>query len=142
MSRSALVLILLLVAASGYAWYQKMALGSRFAARETELLDTQAQLEARVGDLEEQGDSLRAEIEVLGRRLAATQLTVSSLPKKVGLAQRLRTSYPDLARTAWGVIEVYDDQDQRYVEYMAVPLWMSETFILDHRNASQCRATG
>ncbi len=85
---------------------------------------------------------MRAKIEVLERRLAATRLTVSSMPKKPGLAQRLRTSYPDLARTAWGVIEVFDDQAQRYVEYMAVPLWMSETFILDHRNASQCRVTG
>lgn len=142
MSRSALVLILLLLAASGYAWYQKMALASQFADRETELLDTQAQLEEQVGDLEERGDSLRAEIEILERRLAATRLTVKSLPKKVGLAQRLRTSYPELAQTAWGVIEVYDDQAQRYVEYLAVPLWMSETFILDHRNASHCRATG
>lgn len=142
MARLAPVLILLLLAASGYTWYQKSALASRFAAREAELQDTQSQLEAQVGDLEQQGDSMRAEIEVLERRLAATRLTVSSMPKKVGLAQRLLTSYPELAQTKWGVIEVYDDRERRYVEYMAVPLWMSETFILDHRNASQCRGTG
>ncbi len=118
MARLAPVLILLQQAASGYTGYQKSALASRFADREAELLDAQAQLEAQVGDLEGQGDSLRAEIEVLERRLAATRLTVSGMPKKTGLAQWLRTSYPELAQTAWGVIEVYDDQDRRYVEYM------------------------
>ncbi len=141
MSRLALVLILLLLAASGYTWYQKSTLASQFSAREAELLDTQTQLETQVSDLEARGDSMRAEIETLDRRLAATRLTVSTLPKKPGLAQRLRTSYPELAQTAWGVIEVYDDGARGYVEYLAVPLWMSETFILDHRNASQCRAT-
>ncbi len=141
MNKLASVLILLLLGASGYTWYQKSALASRFAAREAELLETQSQLETQVSDLEAQGDSLRAQIETLDRRLAATRLTVSTLPKKPGLAQRLRTSYAELAQTQWGVIEVYDDQARGYVEYMAVPLWMSETFILDHRNARQCVAT-
>ncbi len=140
MNKLAPVLIVLLLAASGYTWYQKSALASRFADRETELLEAQSQLKAQVAGLEAQGDSMRTEIETLDRRLAATRLTVSGMPKKTGLAQRLRTSYPELAQTQWGVIEVYDEGARGYVEYFAVPLWMSETFILDHRNASQCRA--
>jgi len=141
MSRLALLVIVLLLASNGYTWYQKSSVASGFAAREAELLDAQAQLEAQVSGLEQRGDSLIAVIDALERRLAATRLTAGNLPRKQGLSQRLRASYPELAQADWGVIEVYDEREREYVEYMVVPLWMSETFILDHRNASQCLAT-
>ncbi len=34
--------------------------------------------------------------------------------------QRLPTSYPELAQTPWGVIEVYDDGAGNHVECLAV----------------------
>lgn len=141
MNRLALFVIVLLVGLTGFAWYQKWAAGASFETREAELMSTRDQLESRVGELEEQGDSLRAEIEIRDRRLEQTRLSTNRLSRKSGLDQRLRTSYSEFARIDWGVIDVYDDQSGRYVEYMAVPLWMSETFILDHQNASQCQGS-
>ncbi len=139
MNRFLLFVIVLLIGANGYTYYQKWRFASAFDQREELLLDAQRRLEAKAYILEVRGDSLRAEIELLSQRLAGTRLTVESLRKKTGLDQRLQRDYPELGETAWGVVEVYDDESRRYLEYMAVPLWMSETFIVDHQNARLCR---
>ncbi len=128
--------VVLLLGANGYTWYQKSIEQADFEKRETELATARSQLEAKVHNLEAQGDSMRGEIEVLSGSLADTRLSVGKLRKKTGLGQRLQQSYPELAQTDWGVVEVYDDESRRYLEYMVVPLWMSETFIVDHQNAS------
>ena len=52
-------------------------------------------------------------------------------------SRRFQRSYPQLAQTDWGIVDVYDDKSKRWSEYLVVPLWMSETFILDHQNASR-----
>lgn len=141
MNRLALFIIVLLVGLTGYAWYSKSAAGAGFEEREAELMDAQHQLEARVSELEQQADSLLAEIEVRDRRLEQTRLSTGKLSRKSGLDQRLVSAYSEFSRIDWGVIDVYDDRQEQYVEYMAVPLWMSETFILDHQNATQCQGS-
>lgn len=138
MSRLAIVVIVLLLAITGYAWYQKSLVASGFEDRESELLEAQRQLQDSIALLEAEHDSLRAEMETMEARLAQTRLSVEKLTRKPGLEGTLRRTYPELARTDWGVIEVYDERERGYVEYMAVPLWMSETFILDHQNAGRC----
>ena len=137
MSRSLLVvLVVLLLGSNAYAWYQLLDRRAALEEREAELDETRAALQTQVGDLEEQADTMRAEIEVLNRRLADTRLAVGKLRTKSGLQQRFRQSYPQLARTDWGVVDVYDEKSKQYVEYMVVPVWMSETFIIDHENAA------
>lgn len=136
MSRLLFFIVVLLVGTNVYAWYQQSLDRADFEQREAEWLETQGGLEAQMQDMEARADSLRGEIEVLSRRLADTRLSVGKLRKKTGLGQRLQQSYPELAQTDWGVVEVYDDASRKYVEYMVVPLWMSETFIVDHQNAS------
>lgn len=140
MNRLAIGLIVLLLGAVGFAWYQKTA---QFHEREAALVEARSELEEKVRVLEEERDTMRAEIETLSQRLEGSRLSVGELPRKTGLEQRLRKSYSQLADADWGVIEVFDEKSERYVEYMVVPLWMSETFIIDHQNArlySQCLA--
>ncbi len=139
MNRFLLFVIVLLIGGNGYTYFQKWRYAAAFDERESLLLDAQRRLEAKAYILEVRGDSLRSEMELLSERLAGTRLTVASLRKKTGLDQRLRRDYPELGETAWGIVEVYDDESRRYLEYMAVPLWMSETFIVDHQNARLCR---
>lgn len=142
MNRLVIVFIVLLLAGIGYVWYQKEAAAAEFEKQHTELERTHKSLEAEARRLEVQNDSMRAELKVLSERLADTRLAVDELRRKPGLEQRLQRSYPQLAETRWGVVDVYDPADKRYVEYMLVPLWMSETFIIDHQNAEfgqRCR---
>ncbi len=135
MGRLGVFIVILLLGANGYTWYEKSGLRAEFEKRETELKVTQTKLEAKARTLEEQGDSQRAEIKLLERRLSDTGLSVGKLRRKPGLEQRFHRSYPQLAQTDWGVVEVRDPKAKRYVEYIVVPLWMSETFIIDHVNA-------
>ncbi len=140
MSRSFLsFIVVLLLGTNAYTWYARGTERSEFEARESELLETRTRLETRVRELEVLEDTLRAEIETLNRRLADARLVAGEFRRQPGLEQRLKRSYPELARTDWGVVEVYDEGERGYVDYMVVPLWMSESFILDHTNA---RATG
>lgn len=137
MSRSLLLLlVLVLLGSNAYAWYQLHGRRAVFEKREAELQETRKLLETQVSDLEEQADTMRAEIEVLNRRLADTRLAVGKLRTKTGLEQRFRQSYPQLAESDWGVVDVFDEKSRQYVEYMVVPVWMSETFIIDHENAA------
>lgn len=142
MNRLPAIIIVLLLAAVGYVWYQKEAAAAEFEKEQTELDAARKSLESTARRLEAQNDSMRAEMKVLKERLADTRLAVNELRRNPGLEQRLQRSYPQLAETEWGVTDVWDPADKRYVEYMLVPLWMSETFIIDHQNAEfgqRCR---
>ena len=79
MNRFLLFVIVLLIGANGYTYYQKWRFASAFDQREELLLDAQRRLEAKAYILEVRGDSLRAEFELLSQRLAGTRLTVESL---------------------------------------------------------------
>jgi chromosome segregation ATPase len=121
--------------ATGYTFYKKWAEAAEFEAREAELMKTQGELESRLSSFKAQVDSQRAEFQVLNQRLADTRLSAGNLRRQTGLEQRFQRSYPELARTDWGIVDVYDEKSRRWSEYLVVPLWMSETFILDHQNA-------
>ena len=55
----------------------------------------------------------------------------------VGLLQdRLRTAFPELGQTAWGLTTVRSgDGDTFGLEYLLVPTWFAETFAMDRQNA-------
>lgn len=141
MGRLSVFLVILLLGANGYTWYEKTAERAEFEKRETELKVAQTKLEGKARALEEQSDALRGEIKLLNRRLSDTRLSVGKLRRKTGLEQRFHSSYPQLAQTDWGLVDVYNPKAKRWAEYLVVPLWMSETFIIDHVNAglyTQC----
>ena len=92
-------------------------------------------LSARVEDLTSQTDRLRREVEVLEEERAENQLTVRNIRKKEDLQNRLAETFPEMAESDWGVTEVYNEEFDVGVEYLLVPLWFSETFIIDHQNS-------
>lgn len=90
--------------------------------------------------LEGEANRLRTRVDELEAGRAAAQLTVRGLRRRADLEARLRSTFPEMASSDWGVTEVFNEAEQVGVEYLLVPLWFSETFVIDHQNAVAWRA--
>ncbi|HLB38086.1 MAG TPA: hypothetical protein VJL31_16055 [Gemmatimonadales bacterium] len=83
---------------------------------------------------------LRDSVIVLERRRAAAQLSVRQLRTVGALQHQLRTAFPELGASGWGVTTVrFEDGDTLGIEYLMVPAWFAETFVIDHANAESWR---
>jgi hypothetical protein len=60
---------------------------------------------------------------------------VRQLHKRADLQERLQQTFPEMALSNWGVTQVHYEKEDMDIEYLLVPLWFSETFIIDHQNA-------
>ncbi|MBI2073734.1 MAG: hypothetical protein HYT81_12025 [Gemmatimonadetes bacterium] len=84
---------------------------------------------------------LRDSAIALERRRAAAQLTVRQLRTVGALQDQLRAAFPELGASAWGLTTLpFDDGDTLGLEYLLVPAWFAETFVIDHANAASWRA--
>jgi hypothetical protein len=84
---------------------------------------------------------LRDSVTALERRRAAQQLTVRRIRTVGALQDRLRAAFPELGDAGWGLTTVpLDDGDTLGLEYLLVPAWFAETFVIDHANAESWRA--
>ncbi len=88
--------------------------------------------------LQTQAQTLRAQVDLLEEARQRMQLSVRNIRKKEDLQARLRETFPEMAYSQWGVTEVFDDTGVG-IEYLLVPLWFSETFIIDHQDALNYR---
>jgi hypothetical protein len=80
-------------------------------------------------------------VAALERRRAAGQLSVRRLRTVGALQHRLRAAFPELGDSAWGLTTVaLDPRDTIGIEYLLVPAWFAETFVIDHANAESWRA--
>ncbi len=95
----------------------------------------QTLLSTQVKQLERETNRLRNEVQELEEQRKEDQLTVRSIRKKEALQERLIKTFPEMAQSDWGVTDVYNEENDISVEYLLVPLWFSETFIIDHQNA-------
>lgn len=95
----------------------------------------QSVLSSQVKQLQTETDRLRSEVHELEEERKENQLTVRSIRKKEDLQNRLEKTFPEMAQSDWGVTEVYNEENDITVEYLMVPLWFSETFIIDHQNS-------
>jgi hypothetical protein len=95
-------------------------------------------LQSQVIDLKSEADILKEQVVLLEERRKSEQLSVRNIRKKEDLQDTLRKVFPEMAASQWGVREVFTD-DGLGIEYLLVPLWFSEKFIIDHRNAESYR---
>jgi hypothetical protein len=98
-----------------------------------ELSAVRATMGAEVERLE--GVVLRLESERQGQ-----QLSVRMISSKPDLQARLRRTFPEMSDSEWAVTDVYDEENDVGIEYLRVPLWFAETFIVDHQNAESYKA--
>jgi len=99
----------------------------------------QSILTTQVRTLLSDAEVLRRQVADLERERQQQQLSVRKLNKKEDLQARLRQTYPEMAQSAWGVTEVFNEKENVSVEYLLIPLWFSETFIIEHQNAQSYR---
>jgi hypothetical protein len=85
--------------------------------------------------METEADRLRQRITDLESERVENQLTVRRLRRKEDLEARIRTTFPEMAESDWGVTEVFNEENGVGLEYLLVPLWFSETFLIDHQNS-------
>jgi hypothetical protein len=84
--------------------------------------------------MEAEANQLRDRIVSLEAARVQDQLTVRSLRRTEDLQARLQTTFPEMAASRWGITEVFDEEGLG-IEYLAVPLWFAETFLIDHQNS-------
>ena len=83
---------------------------------------------------------LRDSVTALERRRAAEQLTVRRLHSVGALQTRLRAAFPELGPSGWGLTALpFEGGDTLGIEYLVVPAWFAETFVIDHANAESWR---
>ena len=95
----------------------------------------QRELSFQRAGMEAEADRLRDRITQLEAGRVADQLTVRQLRRKEDLQARLERTFPEMAASDWGVTEVFNEENDVGVEYLLVPLWFSETFLIDHQNS-------
>ena len=83
---------------------------------------------------------LRESVTAIERRRSAHQLDVRRLRTVGELQDRLRAAFPELGPARWGVSTLpFEGGDSLGLEYLLVPAWFAETFIIDHANAASWR---
>jgi hypothetical protein len=92
-------------------------------------------LTAQVEVYKDQAQILRHQVDILETEREENQLSVRRLRKKEDLQEQLKVTFPEMASSDWGITEVYNEANNIGIEYLLIPLWFSETFIIDHQNA-------
>lgn len=96
----------------------------------------QKMLQQQISVLQSEREALRGQVEAIEEQRAQGQLTVRNLRKPEDLLKKLRETYPELAESDWGVTEVYNAANQVSIQYLLIPLWFSETFIIQDQNSA------
>ncbi len=96
----------------------------------------QKMLQRQITTLQSEREALRGQVEAIEEQRQQGQLTVRNLRKPEDLLKKLRATYPELAESDWGVTEVYNAENQVSIQYLLIPLWFSETFIIQDQNSA------
>lgn len=96
----------------------------------------QKMLQQQILALQSEREALRGQVEAIEEQRQQGQLTVRNLRKPDDLLKKLRETYPELAESDWGVTEVYNAANQVSIQYLLIPLWFSETFIIQDQNSA------
>jgi len=116
---------------------QRDSVLSVVAQRETE----RAQLAARADSFQTEAQALRDSIGRMEQERAEAQRGVRRIRTVGALQARLRQAFPELGPGGWGVTTVPVHQgDTIGIEYLMMPAWFAETFVIDHQNAESWRA--
>ena len=94
----------------------------------------------QISSKKDEAEVLRREVYKLENERKEKQFTVRSLHKKEDLQNKFKETFPEVANSDWGVTEVFNEQYGVGIEYLLIPLWFNETFIIDHNNSKLYQA--
>ncbi|HSP88978.1 MAG TPA: hypothetical protein VLN45_12655, partial [Ignavibacteriaceae bacterium] len=89
----------------------------------------------QISSKKDEAEVLRQEVNRLEDVRKDKQFTVRNLRKKEDLQNKFEETFPEVANSEWGVTEVFNEQYGVGIEYLLIPLWFNETFIIDHNNS-------
>ena len=89
----------------------------------------------KISSTKDEAEILRQEVQRLEQERKEKQFTVRSLRKKEDLQKKFKETFPEVANSDWGVTEVFNEEYGVGIEYLLIPLWFNETFIIDHNNS-------
>ena len=100
------------------------------------LKDTMQQiLQKRITELESDADNLREQVRILETVRNKEQLEVRMLKTPDDLKNKFASTFPELPVEKIKIFEEYVSEVDISLQYFGVPLWFSETFIIDHNNS-------
>ncbi len=124
-------------AAAAHLEHERDSLVRQVAIRETQqsaLISERRTYETQIADL-------RASVSQLERRRAEEQFTIRRIRTTGALQHHLRTVFPELGDSAWGITTVpLHNGDTVGLEYLMVPAWFAEVFAIDRANARSWEA--
>lgn len=94
----------------------------------------QALLQSEVSNLKERADDLRNEVRDLEAKRQATQLSIRRLNSRDELEKKLIGTFPEF-QGALRITEEFNEEEQVGIEYLSIPIWFSEAFMIDHENS-------
>lgn len=97
-------------------------------------------IQTQIASNKNEAETLRQEVKTLESERQAKQFTVRSLHKKSDLQAKFTETFPEIANSDWGVTDVLNEKYGVSIEYLLVPLWFGETFIIDHNNSKLYQA--
>ena len=109
-----------------------------FAARndsiKLQLADTLAALQAKI-----QGNELV--VDSLHREMAEQRLTVFKLRRSEDIVAKYSETFPEMTHSSkWGVQEIYDEEEDIGILYLAVPLAFATSSIIEHERLAGLQA--
>jgi len=100
----------------------------------------ESMIEGQISNTKDEAEILRKEVQRLEQDRKEKQFTVRSLRKKEDLQNKFKETFPEVANSDWGVTEVFNEKYGVGIEYLLIPLWFNETFIIDHNNSKLYQA--
>ena len=94
----------------------------------------------QISSKKDEAEVLRQEVSRLEEVRKEKQFTIRSLRKKEDIQNKFKETFPEVANSDWGVTEVYNEKYGVGIEYLLIPLWFNETFIIDHNNSKLYQA--
>jgi len=102
--------------------------------------EVQETLRAAQSGREAEIQVLRDHVGLLETERYHNTLTVRRLRKTSDLQRRLEETFPEMANSNWGITTIpFEPNDTLGLEYLVIPAWFTETFIIDHQNAESWR---
>lgn len=92
-------------------------------------------LQKRITELETDTDNLREQVKILETVRKKEQLEVRMLKTPDDLKIKFASTFPELPEEKIKIFEEYVSEVDISLQYFGVPLWFSETFIIDHNNS-------
>jgi NADH dehydrogenase/NADH:ubiquinone oxidoreductase subunit G len=90
-------------------------------------------LQSKISDLEANADDLRDHISTLETQRAKAQLDVRKIDTPDSLVRKFADTFPELPINRLAVFQ--EKISGIDLTYLGVPIWFSETFIIDHQNS-------